>query len=201
MKLLFDLFPIALFFVAYHLGSSHPDAAYAILTDAGIHLAANNKPGVFLATLVTIVATFVQIGWTWFHHRKVDGTLWLSFALVTVFGGATLLFHNETFIKWKPTVLYWIFTLVLLLGPALFDRNFIRLMMEKQIDLPDLIWSRLNFSWAMFFALLGALNIAIAFNYSTDTWVDFKMFGTTGLMLAFVLLQGLYLSKHVKEQS
>jgi intracellular septation protein len=125
--------------------------------------------------------------------------LWVSFALIAVFGGATLFLQDENFIKWKPTVLYWLFALALGLGPVLFERNIIRLMMEKQITLPDLIWARLNLGWAAFFTFMGAANLLVAFNFSTDTWVDFKMFGTLGLMLVFMVMQGIYLSRHIQE--
>ncbi|HEX8978724.1 MAG TPA: septation protein A [Parasulfuritortus sp.] len=199
MKLLFDLFPIALFFLAYQFGESHPEQATMLLNAIGVGLGGAAKPGVFLATAVAILATCIQIAWSWFRHRKVDGMLWLSFGLITVFGGATLMLHNENIIKWKPTVLYWLFALALGLGPVLFERNFIRMMMEKQITLPDPIWIRLNLGWAAFFTFLGATNLVVAFSYSTETWVDFKMFGTLGLMLVFILLQGLYLSRHIKE--
>ncbi|NTV95876.1 MAG: septation protein A [Thiobacillus sp.] len=199
MKLLFDLFPVILFFIAYHFGSSHPEQASAILSGLGIALGSAVKPGVFLATVVAILATLAQIVWTWLRHRKIDTMLWVSFALITVFGGATLLLQDENFIKWKPTVLYWLFALALGLGPVLFERNFIRMMMEKQIALPDPIWARLNLGWAGFFTVMGAANLVVAFNYSTDTWVDFKMFGTLGLMLVFIFLQGIYLSKHIQE--
>ncbi|MDR3394406.1 MAG: septation protein A [Parasulfuritortus sp.] len=198
MKLLFDLFPVALFFIAYQFGESHPLLATTLLNDIGINLGAA-KPGVFLATVVAIMATCLQIAWSWLKHRKVDGMLWLSFGLITVFGGATLLLHNENIIKWKPTVLYWLFALALGLGPVLFERNFIRMMMEKQITLPDPVWVRLNLGWAAFFTALGATNLFVAFSYSTDTWVKFKMFGTLGLMLAFILMQGVYLSRHIKD--
>ncbi len=200
MKLLFDLFPVILFFVAYQFGASNPDAAQGILNGIGIHLGSAVKPGVFLATLVAILATVAQIAWTWLKHRKVETMLWVSFGLITVFGGATLFLQDENFIKWKPTVLYWLFALALGLGPVFFERNFIRLMMEKQVTLPDPIWTRLNLGWAAFFTVMGAANLVVAFNYSTDTWVNFKMFGTLGLMLIFILAQGAYLSRHIKEQ-
>ncbi|NCS66192.1 MAG: septation protein A [Hydrogenophilales bacterium CG03_land_8_20_14_0_80_62_28] len=198
MKLLFDLFPVILFFIAYQFGESHPQLAISLLSDLGINLGAA-KPGVFLATVVAILATCVQIAWSALKHHKVDGMLWLSFGLITIFGGATLLLHDENIIKWKPTVLYWLFALTLGLGPVLFERNFIRMMMEKQLTLPDPIWVRLNLGWAAFFTVLGAVNLFVAFSYSTDTWVNFKMFGTLGLMLVFILMQGVYLSRHMKE--
>ena len=201
MKLLFDLFPIILFFAAYQYGAGHPETAQAILDSLGIHLGSSVQPGVFLATLVAIAATIGQVAWVWLRTRRVDAMLWVSFVLIVVFGGANLFLHDEAFIKWKPTVLYWLFALALALAPLLFRRNLIRAMMEKQIELPDPVWSRLNLAWAIFFACMGAANLYVAFTYSTDTWVQFKMFGTLGLMLLFIVLQSLYLSRHIKEPS
>ena len=198
MKILFDLFPIVLFFAAYQFGESRPDVANAMLAWIGVHLDSATKPGVFLATVVAMLATFIQIGWVWLKHRKVDTMLWVSLTLITVFGGLTLFLHDETFIKWKPTVLYWIFAMSLGLAPLLFERNFIRLMMEKQVSLPDAVWSRLNLAWAVFFALMGCANLYVAMNFATDVWVKFKMFGTLGLMLLFVLGQTVYLARHMR---
>lgn len=200
MKILFDLFPIILFFAAYQVGEKNPESATAWLAALGVVLDGGAKPGVFLATLVAIAATFLQIGWVWLKHRKVDTMLWVSLALIVVFGGATLFLHDETFIKWKPTVLYWLFALSLGLAPLLFERNLIRLMMEKNVALPDAIWTRLNLAWAGFFALMGVANLWVAMNFSTDAWVNFKMFGSLGLMLVFIVGQTLYLSRHIKEE-
>ena len=176
MKFLFDFFPIILFFAAFKLY------------------------GIYTATAVAIVATFAQIGWVWLKHRKVDTMLWVSLAIITLFGGATLFLHDETFIKWKPTVLYWLFAVVLGVSAGLFRKNLIRTMMEKQFSAPDFVWRNLNLSWMGFFLLMGVLNLYIAFNYSTDTWVNFKLFGGMGLMFAFVILQGLLLSKYIEEE-
>lgn len=175
MKLLFDLFPIIVFFAAYKFA------------------------GIYVATAVAIVATFAQIGWVWYRHGKVDTMLWVSLVLIVVFGGATLILHDPTFIKWKPTILYWLFAVVLLGSQLLFKKNLIAAMMKMQIKLPDAVWSRLNFSWAVFFALMGALNLYVANRYSEADWVNFKLFGVTGLMIVFVVLQGLVLSKHVED--
>ena len=123
--------------------------------------------------------------------------LWTSFGVIVIFGTATLLLHDETFIKWKPTVLYWLFGAALLIADLAFQKNLIRAMMEKQMALPDLVWRKLMLSWAGFFAFMGALNLYIAFNFSTDTWVNFKLFGGMGLMLVFVVLQALMLAKYV----
>jgi len=199
VKILFDLFPIILFFAAYQVGAKNPELATAWLAALGIVLDSGAKPGVFLATVVAIAATFAQIGWVWLRHRKVDTMLWISLGLIVVFGGATLFLHDETFIKWKPTVLYWLFALSLGLAPLLFERNLIRVMMEKNVALPDAVWTRLNLAWAGFFALMGVANLWVAMNFSTDAWVNFKMFGSLGLMLVFIVGQTLYLSRHIKE--
>ena len=177
MKMLFDVFPVILFFVAFKLY------------------------GIYVATAVAIGATFAQIGWLWMRGRKVDNMLWVSLAVITVFGGATLLFKDDTFIKWKPTVLYWLFGVVLAIAGFAFKKNLIRSMMEKQVSLPDPIWTRLLTSWIGFFAVMGVLNLYVAYNFSLDTWVNFKMFGGIGLMLAFVLLQALMLSKHIQDKN
>lgn len=176
MKLLFDLFPIILFFVAFKLFD------------------------IYVATAVAIAATFVQIAWSYVRHRKVENMLWLSLAIIVVFGGATLLLHDEVFIKWKPTVLYWLFAIVLVAAQLFFRKNLMRSIMQKQITLPEPVWSKVNLSWAGFFAFLGVANLYVAFTYSTDAWVNFKLFGTMGLMLVFVLLQGLMLAKHLEQQ-
>lgn len=177
MKFLFDFFPILLFFAVF------------------------KTYGIYAATATAIVATFAQIGWVWVKHRKVDTMLWVSLAIITIFGGATLLLHDETFIKWKPTVLYWLFAVVLLASAGLFKKNLIRAMMEKQFTAPDFVWRNLNLAWALFFAAMGVLNLYVAFNFSTDIWVNFKLFGSMGLMFVFVILQGLALSKYIEEKA
>ncbi len=176
MKFFFDLFPIILFFVAFKL------------------------QGIFVATGVAIGATFAQIGWVYFRRRKVDTMLWISLAIIVVFGGATLLLHDETFIKWKPTVLYWLFASVLFVSDAIFGKNLIQAMMRQQVVMPLPAWRKLNLSWVFFFALMGAANLYVAFHYSTETWVDFKLFGTLGLMIVFVLLQGVALAKYIEDK-
>ena len=176
MKFLFDLFPIILFFAAYKFY------------------------GIFTATAVAIGATFAQIGWVWLRHRKVDTMLWISLAIITVFGGATLLLHDATFIKWKPTVLYWLFASALFVSETVFKKNLIRAMMQKQLALPENVWHRLNLGWATFFAVLGVVNLYVAFNYSENAWVNFKLFGILGLMLAFVVGQGMMLAKYVEDK-
>jgi intracellular septation protein len=127
--------------------------------------------------------------------------LWVSLGVITIFGGATLLFGNPTFIKWKPTVLYWLFAAILATGALVFRKNLVRSIMEKQVSLPDPVWNRLLASWIGFFAAMGALNLYVAYNYSLDAWVNFKLFGGMGLMFVFVLLQGLMLARHVHDKN
>ena len=184
MKVLFDLFPVILFFVAFKFSD------------------------IYTATAVAIVATFVQIGWVWFRHRKVDTMLWISLGVITVFGGATLLFHNETFIKWKPTVLYWLFASVLLGGRIFFKRNLIKSMVGDKMTMPDLAWNKMNLSWVGFFITMGLLNLYVAFanpfchseEECRNQWVNFKLFGGMGFTFIFVLLQGFMLSKYIEEK-
>ena len=177
MKLLIDFFPIILFFIAF------------------------KQWGIFTATAVAIVATVVQIAYLRIKHGKVEPMQWISLAVIVVFGGATLLSNSETFIKWKPTVLYWLMGAVLLLGQLFGRKNFIRTLMQAPITLPDAIWQRLNHAWATFFAVMGALNLWIAYQFDTNTWVNFKLFGGMGLMLVFVLAQAVYLGRHMQEPS
>lgn len=204
MKFLFDLFPVILFFTVFKWGESHADAAQALaqqylggLVSGGI--ATTAQAPIMLATAVAIVATIGQITWLLLRRRKVDTMLWVSLVIIILFGGATIYFHNETFIKWKPTVLYWCFGAALLASQALLGKNLIRLMMEQQISLPDLIWQRLSLAWAAFFGLMGLVNLYVAYYFSTAAWVNFKLFGFTGLMFAFVIAQSLLLAKYMKD--
>jgi len=204
MKFLFDLFPVILFFGIFKWAEGSPDAAQSLVShylsgfvSGGVVTAA--QAPVLLATAVAIVATVAQIGYLLLRRKKVDAMLWVSLLIITVFGGATIYFHNETFIKWKPTVLYWAFAAALVVSQLLLKKNLVRTMMEKQLALPEPIWARVGLAWVAFFALMGCLNLYIAFNYPTATWVNFKLFGGMGLMFAFVIGQSILLSKYIKD--
>ncbi len=177
MKFLFDLFPVILFFLAFKLYD------------------------IFIATAVAIAAAIAQIGWLWFRRRQVDKMMWVNLAIIVIFGGATLISQDETFIKWKPTVLYWLIAAVLVASHVIFKKNLIQTMLEKQMVLPLPIWSRLNWSWASFFLIMGCVNLYVAFSFPLDTWVSFKLFGATGLMLVFVIGQVMLLGKYLQETS
>lgn len=200
-KLLFDLFPVIVFFIAYKIGDSNAEATRAFMADVGLPLvgSAGAKPGIYLATLVAIVASFAQIGWVKLRGRRVEIMLWVSLGIIVLFGGATLWLHDESFIKWKPTVLYWIFAAIIF-GAAAFGRNVIKSLMDTQMELPAPAWSRLNASWGGFFAVMGVANLFVAFNFSTDAWVNFKLFGSLGLMLAFVIGQSVMLTKYLDKE-
>lgn len=205
MKFLFDLLPIVLFFAAFKLAAGQPDAAAAFASEhfgflvSGGAVGPNEAP-VLLATLVVIVATFAQIGWLLARGKKIDTMLWVSLGLVTVLGGATVWFHNDTFIKWKPSVLYWVMGTAFWLSQAVFGKNLLQTLMGEQLQLPAAVWRNLNFMWIAFFAFMGLANLYVAYSFPTDVWVDFKLFGGVGLMLLFTLAQGLYLSRHIKTE-
>ncbi|HEY0490684.1 MAG TPA: septation protein A [Telluria sp.] len=208
MKFLFDLFPILLFFGVFKLGERNPDVAHGIVSDylsgliSGGTIAPDQAP-IILATVVVILATLAQIGYVKLRGRKVDGMLWLSLAVITVFGGATIYFHDETFIKWKPTILYWVFAGALMISQFGFKKNLIRQVMEPNIKLPEPVWTRVGLSWMVFFFLIGVLNLFAAFvvfKGDTSAWVSFKLFGLTGIFFAFVVGLMMFLSKYIEEE-
>ena len=201
MKFLFDLFPVILFFITLKVAEKAASASLIlakILSVLGI--ATTVKPSlvpIMLATIAVIIGSIIQIIWAKLHYKKVDNTLWLSALLVTVLGGMTLYFQNDAFIKWKPTLLYWTFSVVLIGANLFAKKNIIKSMMGKEISLPETIWNKLNIAWAIFFTGLGALNLYVAFNYSIDTWASFKLFGTMALMFVFIIGQSLAINKHI----
>ena len=204
MKLLFDFLPIILFFGTFKFAESHKEwAAEFASLHLGIVVAGGSvgtaQAPVLLATAVVIAATLAQVAWLKANRRKVDAMLWVSLVLVVVLGGATIYFQSETFIKWKPSALYWAMGLALWLSPLLTGKNLLKVLLGEQLQLPAKIWHRLNFAWIAFFGLMGILNLWVAYTFSTSAWVNFKLFGGIGLMLAFTLAQGLVLARHIEE--
>ena len=177
MKFLFDLFPVIVFFAAFKLAD------------------------IYVATATAIAATLLQVGWLKLRRKPVEPMLWASLGLIVVFGGATLLLRDETFIKWKPTILYWLFGAALLASELIFRRNLIRAMLGAQVQLPDPVWAKLNWAWIAFFAFMGVANLYVAFSFTTDLWVNFKLFGGMGLMLLFVIGQALFLARYMEDGS
>lgn len=173
MKLLFDFFPILVFFIAYKLW------------------------GLYVATAVTMAASLAQVAIFWVKYRKFEKMHVVTLLAALLFGSATLWLQDPLFIKWKPTVIYWLFA-GFFLGSHFFGRkNFLQNMMDSKVELSSTTWKRLNLSWAVFFLGMGAANLFILYRYSTDTWVNFKLFGTIGLTLVFVVLQAIYISKNL----
>ena len=150
------------------------------------------------ATAVAIVATIGQILWLRHRHGKVEPMQWVSLGVIVLFGGATIALHNDTFIKWKPTVLYWLMGGTLAAGQLFFRKNLLKTLMGSQLELPEPAWRVTNWSWIVFFAVMGVLNLWVAYNFDTDTWVNFKLFGGMGLMVVFVIGQALYLGRYMK---
>ena len=205
MKLLFDFLPIILFFVAFKFADANKAAAAAFATSHFGFMVSGGVVGpeeapVLLATVVVVIATLAQVAWLLARGKKIDMILWVSLALVVIMGGLTIWLHSETFIKWKPTLLYWVMASALLIAWLGWRKNLIRTLLGEQLTLPEPIWQRLNWAWAGFFALMGALNLWVAYRFATPTWVNFKLFGIMGMLLVFALGQGLYLSRYIRDE-
>ena len=204
MKILFDFLPIALFFGMFKYAEGNKDWAAATATEWLGFMVSGGVVGtaeapVLLATVVVIVATMAQILWLKARGKKIEPMLWIGLGLVTVLGGATIYFHSESFIKWKPTVLYWVMGGALLFGQLVLKKNGIKSLMGAQMSLPDNVWRTVNYSWVGFFTAMGFINLWVAYSFSTAAWVNFKLFGGLGLMVVFVLLQAVCLNKYMKE--
>jgi intracellular septation protein len=176
MKLLFDFLPILLFFVAYKVY------------------------GIYAATVVAIAASLIQVTVHRIKNKRFETMHLITFFSILVLGSATLFSHNDIFIKWKPTILYWVLGIAFIASSIFAKKPMIQSLMEKSIAMPTEIWQRLNIGWSVFFILLGAVNLFVVYHYSTNTWVNFKLFGTLGLTLLFVVLQSLYMAKYIQVQ-
>ena len=206
MKLLLDFLPLILFFATFKYAGG--DKAWA--SDLAPRHIGGLLPGgrvgpdeapVLLATLVVILATLAQVLYLKLRGRKVGVMLWVSLGLVVVLGGLTVWFHNETFIKWKPSGLYWTLSLVFWFSQAVLGKNLLKSLLSEQLELPAPVWRRLNMAWVVFFSLLGLLNLWVAYQFATETWVNFKVFGVTALIFLFTLGQGLYMSRHLPDDA
>lgn len=176
MKLLFDFFPIFLFFVAFKFF------------------------GIYIATAVTMAASLLQVSIYWLKHRRFESLHLITLVIVILFGGSTLLLHNDLFIKWKPTAIYWIFAICFLGSQFIGKKTLIQRLLGTQLNLPDTIWQRLNISWIIFFTTMGIVNVYVLYHFSTNTWVNFKLFGTLGLTLLFLIAQAIYMSRFMENK-
>ena len=175
MKLFLDFFPIILFFAAYKLAD------------------------IYVATLAAIAGSLLLVGYTWFRNRKVETMHLVSLLLIVIFGGLTWFLRDPTFVKWKPTVLNWLFAAVFIGSQWVGKQPVIQKMLSSQIELPEPVWRRLNMAWSLFFITIGAVNLYVAYHFDEQTWVNFKLFGMLGLTFVFVLIQSFYLSRYMPE--
>jgi intracellular septation protein len=173
MKFFFDLLPVILFFVAFKMYD------------------------IFVATAVAIAVTIAMIIYAKIRHGKIEKMLLINGIIISVLGGVTLLLHDKTYIMWKPTVLYWLMAVVLLVSNLFFKKNFIQQMMEKMIVAPKPIWDKVNWVWVAFLIFLGFLNLYVAFNYSENTWVNFKLFGVTSMLFLFMIAHAFVLKNYL----
>ncbi|WP_038904414.1 septation protein A [Dickeya zeae] len=173
MKQIIDFIPLIVFFVCYKLYD------------------------IYVASGALIAATAAALLFSWFIYRKIEKMMLLTFLMVAVFGTLTLVFHNDQFIKWKVTIIYTLFATALLFSQFVMKKPLIQRMLGKELVLPEMVWAKLNIAWAIFFLLCGLANIYIAFWLPQSVWVDFKVFGLTGLTLVFTLLCGVYIYRHL----
>ena len=178
MKFLYDFFPLMAFYAAYQIYDKD----------------------IFIATGVLIVATIIQVSYGWFKHRKVEKMHIITMLLVTVFGGITILLHDPLYIKWKVSIVNWLFALVFIGSHFIGDKTIVERMLTNALTVTPDVWNKLNISWAGFFIAMGLLNVYVFMNYADEIWVDFKVFGMLGLTFVFVVLQGIYLSRHIKDE-
>ncbi|MGY8834326.1 MAG: septation protein A [Pseudomonadales bacterium] len=178
MKLLVDFLPIVIFFVVYKMTND-----------------------LIFATAILIPATMLQMGYTWLTTKKIEKMQLVTLIMVVVLGGLTVALQDGQFIKWKPTIVNWLFGLAFLGSQFIGKKPVVQRLMEKGIQLPSRIWRQLNFAWFVFFAVMGSLNLYVAFNYSEATWVDFKLFGMLGLTFVFILAQGIYMSRFMPKDN
>jgi len=189
MKLITDFLPIILFFIAYKFGGG-------TYTFNGQEY---QVEGIYAATAVMMVATLIQVAVSWLIHRKVEKQHSVTLILVLVLGGATIWLQNPEFVMWKPTAVNWLFALAFIGARVFTDKTLLERLLASHLDLPTAVWSRLNMAWILFFIFSGILNIYIAYWYSEETWVNFKLFGSLAITVVFILGQALYLSRHIKE--
>ena len=175
MNFIYDYFPIICFFIAYKIA------------------------GIYWATVIAIIASGLQVGVYWFRHKKFEKVHLVTLVLIIVLGGMTIIFHKPIFIQWKPSIVYLLFTILLIGCRHVGSKKSLLIhLLGKKVQLPEKVWWHLNYAWAIFFFLLGFLNIYVVYNYSLDSWVYFKLFGTLGLTLLFVVFQGIYIYRHLE---
>lgn len=185
MKILFDFFPVIIFYLAYTISKKF----------------VGEVNGMVIATALLIAATCVQVAVNWFRQRKVEKMHIVVLVLAIVFGGATIYFHEPAYLVWKVTLGNWLFAVAFLASHFIGESPIVKRMMQHAVELPEQIWNRLSYMWILFFVSVGTINLIVAQHVSFDTWVQFKLFGMLGLTIAFVIIQSIYLARHVKDKA
>lgn len=178
MKILLDFLPVIVFFIVYKVSGD-----------------------IILATAILIPATLAQMLYTWFKQHRIEKMQLVTLVLVVLLGGATIIFKDKTFIQWKPTIVNWLFGAVFLGSHFFGDKTIVQRLMESSIELSMNVWRKLNMGWVIFFSAMGTINLFVVYSFSEETWVNFKLFGMLGLTLVFILVQGLYISRHIPQQN
>jgi len=184
MKFLFDFFPIIAFFIAFYI----PE---------------DREQGIYIATYTIIVASFFQICLYWLLYKKFEKMHLITFVVVLIFGGLTIYLHNEAFIKWKPTIVNWCFAIAFIVSQFYGEKTLFQRMLnmaDDKLQLPTHVWRNINMSWGIFFIFMGFVNLYVAFNYSTEFWVNFKAWGMTLLNISFMIGMGIYLYRYIKDE-
>ena len=188
MKQFIDFIPLILFFVVYKISPQAVDIlGHSFMVG-----------GIFSATAMLIASSIVVYGILYVRQGKLEKSQWLTLAACLVFGSLTLAFHSETFLKWKAPVVNWLFALIFAGSHFIGDRLLIQRIMGHALTLPQAIWVKLNIAWIVFFLFCGAANLYVAFTYQ-DFWVDFKVFGSLGMTLIFLIGQGIFLARHIHD--
>ncbi len=200
MKFLYDLLPVILFFAVYKIAQGNAEDAASICNNwLGSGFDASQAP-IICATAIAIIVSILQIVWLFLRGKKTEPMLWISVAVILIFGSLTIWLHDEMFIKWKPTILYWLFAAILIYG-VFIGKNFIKSLLGKQIEMPEHAWNKILKAWIAFFLFIGVLNLIVAYGFSTDFWVNFKLFGLMGLTLIFTVFIGFLISPYISDKN
>ncbi|MBC3875353.1 septation protein A [Undibacterium flavidum] len=203
MKLLFDLFPVLLFFLSYNQAEKYPTVSHQLANQFLAGLTSGNAVSlqmapILLATAIAVIASVMQITYLLLRKRKIDLMLWISFFIVSVFGGLTIYFQNDTFVRIKITIIYWMFAIGFAFGFYVLKKNFLKVSMGGEISMPEEAWSRLNLAWIAYFVIMGAANLYVALNFAQSTWVSYKFYSFFALPV-FVIGQTFFLMKYIEE--
>jgi intracellular septation protein len=191
MHQLFELVPIILFFTAYQMdGKTLTLGEYSHQFD-----------GIFTATAVLMIATALQVLITWLIKRKVEKKLWWTLLAIMIFGAATLILRNQLFIQWKPTIFNWGLAIALIAAQVFSGKNLLERMLGEQVELPHVIWARLNMAWIINFVVVGALNLYVAYTFSESVWVSYKLYSAIGFTLLLMVITMIIIVPHIKDNS